>query len=80
MDRVSVTIISRASYGLKSSGVVWSATLAETLVSMGYLATDSDPDLWLKQDVNPSGEEYYVENIPHLAHYPKKYIDALNCT
>ena len=43
----SVMIISRALYGLKSSG--------GALRSMGYKATESDPDVWMKKDYKESG-------------------------
>ena len=38
-DRVSVTIIARALYGLKSRGAAWSAKLAEKLNYTGHIST-----------------------------------------
>ena len=86
MNRVSVLIIDRYLYGLKSSGSYWCANIAETLNSMGYRSTYSDPDVWFKRAVDPSAEEYYkyilvyVEGIIHLAHDPKEDMDVLNFT
>ena len=79
-------IIYRGFYRIKSSVSAWREKLAETLNSMGYLSTKSDPDVWFKQPVMPSGEDYYkyiilyVDVILHLAHYPKDDMDAFNCT
>ena len=41
----SVMTISRALYGLKSSGAAWRAKFADTLRSMGYKPTEADPDV-----------------------------------
>ena len=56
LDRVSVMIISRALYGLKSRGAAWSAKLAETLNYTGHISTYLEPDVWIKFSVKPSGE------------------------
>ena len=64
--------INRDLYGLKSSGAGWRAKFADTLRSMGYKATESDPDVWMKKDFKESGEPYYkyiwvyVDNILHI--------------
>ena len=41
-------IITRALYGLKSSGAAWHAHFAETLNGLGYFPSKADPDVWLK--------------------------------
>ena len=75
-DKGSVMIISRALYGLKSSGAAWRAKLSETLKAMLYKPSMSDPDVWLKGDVKPDGTPYYkymlvyVDDILHIAHNP----------
>ena len=55
----SVMTISRALYGLKSSGAAWRAKFADTLRSMGYKPTEADPDVWMKKDFKETGEPYY---------------------
>ena len=55
LDRGSVMIIYWASYRLKSSGSVWRAKLANTLNHMGNRSTESDPYVWFKWDMKPSG-------------------------
>ena len=44
-EKGTVMIIARALYGLKSSGAAWRAKLAETMRTMGYVATQADPDV-----------------------------------
>ena len=44
---------------MKSSGVAWIAKLAETLNSMGYRYTDSDPGIWIKRETTDNGTDYY---------------------
>ena len=52
---------------------------------MGYQSTESDPDVWFKRALNPSGEYYYkymlvyVDKNIHLAHDPKDDMDDFNC-
>ena len=83
-DKGKVMIIARALYGLKSSGAAWQAKLAETLDSLGYKPTQSDPDVWLKKAVKPNGDEYYkyilvyVDDVLHLAHDPLEDMKRLN--
>ena len=51
LDRVSVIIIARYLYVLKSSVASWRAKLAETLNSIVYCSTESYPYVWFKQDL-----------------------------
>ena len=52
-------IITKALYGLKSSGAAFRALLAETLDGMGFKSSHADPDVWLRPAVKPDGEKYY---------------------
>ena len=52
-------IISRALYGLKSSGAVWRGKLAETLMLLGYKSYEADADVFMKRDIKPNGYLYY---------------------
>lgn len=82
-DEGKVMIISRALYGLKSSGAAWRAMLAETLKKMGYKSSEADPDVWMKRATKANGREYYkymlvyVDDILHLAENPKDDMDVL---
>lgn len=51
--------ITKALYGLKSSGASFRAFLAEHLHAIGYRSSLADPDVWLRPAVKPDGEEYY---------------------
>jgi hypothetical protein len=52
-------IITRALYGLKSSGVAWRNTLAGTLGDLGFVSTLADPDVWIRPAIKLNGEHYY---------------------
>ena len=76
-DRGKVLVITRALYGLKSSGASWRATLAGTLISLGFEGTQADPDVWRRRAKRPNGTEYYelclvyVDDILLVSHDPK---------
>ena len=48
-DRGSVCVLTRALYGLKSSGASWHSTLAQYLRDMGFEDTKADPDVCVKR-------------------------------
>ena len=58
---------------MKSSGADWRSNLAETLNSMGYRYTESDPNVWIKRTTADNGTAYYkymlvyVDDVIHLA-------------
>ena len=65
-------IISRALYGLKSSGASFRACLAEHLENkLGYKSTVADPDVWRRPAVKSDGEKYYE--------YVLCYVDDVMC-
>ena len=78
-EKGSVMIISRALYGLKSSGVAWRSTLARTMVLLGYRPTQADPDVWIKRASKKDGSDYYklmliyVDDVLHIAS-PRKLV------
>ena len=41
-------IITRALYGLKSSGAAWRSHLAQTLRDMNFKSSYTDPDVWMR--------------------------------
>ena len=49
-----VMIIRKALYGLKSSGAVFRAHLANTIQNLGYRLSKADPDVWLIPAIKPS--------------------------
>ena len=70
-------IITRALYGLKSSGAAWREKPAETLISLGYKSSNADADVWMKWDFKPNGYPYYkymlcyVDEFLHIGFNPK---------
>ena len=53
-------IITKALYGLKSSGASFRSFLAEHLEKqLGFQSTVADPDVWRRPAIKPDGEEYY---------------------
>jgi Reverse transcriptase (RNA-dependent DNA polymerase) len=47
-DRGKVLIVTRALFGLKSSGAAWRADLASTLRDLKFTSSQADPDVWLR--------------------------------
>ena len=58
-DNGKPLIITKALYGLKSSGAAYRAYFAQTLDVLGYKPSIADPDVWMRAAVKPDGEEYY---------------------
>ena len=52
-------IVTRALYGLKSSGAAFRAFLATRLDEIGFVPSEADPDVWMRRAVKPDGEHYY---------------------
>ena len=77
-DAGKVLILTRALYGLKSSGAAWRADLAGTLRDLGYSSTQADPDVWIKV-MNDHYEMVlvYVDDILIFSKDPKSVMDVL---
>jgi hypothetical protein len=69
-------IITKALYGLKSSGAACRAHFSKALHELGYTSSLADPDVWLHPEIKPDGTEYYayvlvyVDNILVVSHNP----------
>ena len=73
-------IISKALYGLRTSGARWHDRFADTLRDMGYVPSKADPDVWMRR--NGDIYEYiavylYVDDLAIIAKDPKAVIDTL---
>ena len=71
-------VISKALYGLKSSGLRWSERLADVLRSMGFVPSKAEKDIWMRD----KGTHYeyvavYVDDLLIASKDPKAIIDAL---
>ena len=82
-DAGHVLEITRALYGLKSSGASWRLMLSQTLLDLGFVGTRADPDAYRRLARKPDGTEYYellmvyVDDILMVSHDPKATIDKI---
>ena len=82
-DMGKVLVITRALYGLRSSGASWRAMLARTLEDFGFQNTMADPDVWRRRSKRENGTEYYelllvyVDDILLVSHQPKPTLEEL---
>ncbi|KAI2494242.1 Reverse transcriptase (RNA-dependent DNA polymerase) [Fragilaria crotonensis] len=78
-----VVVITRALYGLRSSGKAWRDHMAATLRDFGYTSCKADPDVWMKPKTKAVGFKYwsyvlvYTDNILVIDHEPKVVMDYL---
>ena len=76
--------MTRALYGLKSSGASWRATLISTLYDMGFVDTRADACVLRRKARKESGEEYYelilvyVDDILLVSANPQPVLDEID--
>ena len=73
-----VLIISKALYGLKSSGLRWHERFADVLREMGFFPSRAEPDIWMRD----MGDHYeyigvYVDDLLIVSKNCKDIIEAL---
>jgi len=71
-------VISKALYGLRSSGLRWHERFADTLRDMGFFISRADGDVWMRK--NGQVYEYiavYVDDLAIAAKDPKSLCDEL---
>ena len=79
----NIFIITKALYGLKSSGAAFCSFLAEHLHDIGFTPSKADPDVWMRAAVKPNGFKYweyilcYVDDILAISHNPKATIQLI---
>ena len=78
-------IITKALYGLKSSGAAFWSLLAEKLDEIGYTASRGDPDVWFRpiQKGDRKYYEYvlvYVDDLLVVSFNPMQTMDQLSAT
>jgi hypothetical protein len=78
-DRGKVLVVTRALYGLKSSGAAWRADLAATLRDLKFTSTQADPDVWIRNNGMHFDDMVlvYVDGILVFAKEPKITMDEL---
>ena len=83
-DRGKVCVMTRALYGLKSSGASWRITLMNTLYEMSLADTRADPCVLRRRARRANGEEYYelilvyVDDILLVSADPKPVLDEID--
>jgi hypothetical protein len=76
-------IITRALYGLRSSGKAWRDHMASTLRDFGYSSCKADPDVWMKAKTKPDGFQYwsyvlvYTDDLLVVDHEPQVVMDFM---
>jgi hypothetical protein len=76
-------IITRALYGLKSSGAAWRAHFAESLHQLGFTSSLADPDVWMRPATKENGEHYYeyllvyVDDILAISVKPQLIMESI---
>jgi hypothetical protein len=77
-DRGKVLIVTRALYGLKSSGAAWCAGLATTLRNMDFTLSQADPGVWIRSAATHYDMVLvYVDDILVFAKDPKTTMNEL---
>jgi hypothetical protein len=78
-------IVTRALYGLRTSGASWRQMLSDTLTSpeFGYRQSRGDPDVYLRRRTRPNDQDYYeivlvfVDDILCISHDPKGFMERI---
>jgi hypothetical protein len=78
-------VITKALYGLKSSGAAFRSLLAEQLDNIGYTASRGDPDVWLRPTMKGDRKYYeyvlvYVDDLLVVSFNPMQTMDELRQT
>jgi len=83
-DQGKVMIVTKALYGLKTSGAAWRAYFAEFIgKKLGFKSTTADPDVWIKPAVKKDGTPYYqmllvyVDDILCIAEEPDEIMKEI---
>ena len=76
-------VVTRALYGLKSSGASWRNMLSGMIRDMGFTPTCQDPDVYHHEAQKLDGTKcyelllVYVDDILAISHDPKAIIDHI---
>lgn len=78
-----IVVITRALYGLQSSGKAWRDHMAATLRDHGYTSCRADLDVWMRPKTKANGFQYWsyilvdTDDILVVDHEPQKVMDYL---
>lgn len=83
MEKGKVFIVKQGLYGLKFASASFRAYLACKLEEMDFKSSIADPDVWMKPQVKPNGDEYYeyilayIVDILAISHHPHTIMDEI---
>lgn len=81
-----VLIVTKALYGLKSSGAAFQVFLVERLDGIGFKSSIADPDVWMWPATKESSVEYYeyilcyVDDILCISHDPSRPMNNIRAS
>ena len=73
-----ILVVSKALYGLQSSGARWHDKFADTMRELNFFACKAEPDIWMRKNGNVY--EYvavYVDDLAIAMKDPKEFISIL---
>ena len=71
-------IISKALYGLRSSGARWHDRFADCISELGFFPCKSEPDIWMRKlDDMYEYVAVYVDDLAIAMKNPKEFVDIL---
>ena len=82
-DRGKTFLVTKALYGLKSSGAAFRSFLAEHLYDLGFRLSPADPDVWMRPAVKDDGFKYweyvlcYVDDLLAISHDPTRTMKSI---
>jgi len=74
-----ILVISKALYGLRSSGARWHDRFSDCVAELGFYPCKAEPDIWMRKC--DSFYEYiavYVDDLAIVMKDPKAFVDILN--
>ena len=82
-EKGKIMIVTRALYGLKSSGAAFRSFLAEHLYGIGFKSSLADADVWMRPAIKTNGFEYweyilcYVDDILAISQNPSSIMQCI---
>ena len=82
-EQGKIMIVTRALYGLKSSGAAFRSFLAEHLYDIGFKPSLADADVWMRPAIKTNGFEYweyilcYVDDILAISQNPSSIMQCI---
>jgi hypothetical protein len=74
-----ILVISKALYGLRSSGARWHDRFADCVAELGFFPCKAEPDIWMRKcDTFYEYIAVYVDDLAIVMKDPKSFVDILN--